>query len=39
MKDLFHWVKKRSKNLSVEIYRSMAELGDFGFKDQIYPVE
>ena len=32
-------VWKRSKNLSVEIYRSIAELGDFGFKDQIYPVE
>ena len=35
MKYLFHWVKKRSKNLSVEIYRSMAKLGDWGFKDQV----
>ena len=28
-------VWKRSKNLSVEIYRSMAKLGDWGFKDQV----
>ena len=35
MKYLFHWVKKRSKNLSVEIYQSMSKLGDYGFKDQV----
>ena len=28
-------VWKRAKNLSVEIYRSMAKLGDWGFKDQV----
>ena len=31
--DLEVW--KRSKNLSVEIYRSMAKLSDWGFKDQV----
>ena len=31
--DLEVW--KRSKNISVEIYRSMDKLGDWGFKDQV----
>jgi four helix bundle protein len=35
MKYLFHWVKKRSARLSAEIYKALANLKDFGFKDQI----
>jgi hypothetical protein len=39
MKYLFHWVKKRSARLSGDIYKALANLKDYGFKDQIYPVE
>jgi hypothetical protein len=39
MKYLFHWVKKRSARLSADIYKALANLKDYGFKDQIYPVE
>ena len=35
--DLEVW--KRSARLSADIYKTLANLKDFGFKDQIYPVE
>ena len=32
-------VWKVSARLAADVYRQLAELKDYGFKDQIYPVE